>query len=105
MTVYATVPFVYLREFRDRFDVIVDSSNGMPFFSPLFSMKPKICVVYHVHRELFKNHLPRWLRQACSYGARDVRADVLSKRAFRDDFRRYSRRNAPGRHRRARAPA
>ncbi len=64
MTVYASVPFVYLREFRDRFDVIVDSSNGIPFFSPLFSMKPKICVVYHVHRELFKNHLPGWLAAA-----------------------------------------
>lgn len=61
LTVYATVPFVYLREFRGRFDVIVDSSNGLPFFSPLFSLKPKICIVYHVHRELFKKHLSRWL--------------------------------------------
>lgn len=61
MTVYATVPWVYLREFRDQFDVIVDSCNGIPFFSPLFSMKPKICIVYHVHRELFKKHLSRWL--------------------------------------------
>ncbi|HKU81085.1 MAG TPA: glycosyltransferase, partial [Candidatus Tumulicola sp.] len=61
MTVYATVPWVYLREFRDQFDVIVDSCNGIPFFSPLFSMKPKVCIVYHVHRELFKKHLSRWL--------------------------------------------
>jgi glycosyltransferase involved in cell wall biosynthesis len=61
MTVYATVPFVYLSEFRDRFDVIVDSCNGIPFFSPLFSMKPKLCIVYHVHRELFKKHLSRLL--------------------------------------------
>lgn len=61
MTVYAAVPWVYLREFRDQFDVIVDSCNGIPFFSPLFSMKPKVCIVYHVHRELFKKHLSRWL--------------------------------------------
>jgi glycosyltransferase involved in cell wall biosynthesis len=61
MTVYASVPFVYLREFRDRFDCVVDSSNGIPFFTPLFSMKPKVCVVYHVHREVFKKHLPGWL--------------------------------------------
>ena len=61
MTVYACVPFAYLREFRDRFDVIVDSFNGLPFFSPLFSMKPKICILYHVHRELFKKHLGGWL--------------------------------------------
>jgi glycosyltransferase involved in cell wall biosynthesis len=61
MTVYASVPFTYLSEFRDRFDCVVDSSNGIPFFTPLFSMKPKVCVVYHVHREVFKKHLPGWL--------------------------------------------
>ncbi|HEV7179766.1 MAG TPA: glycosyltransferase, partial [Candidatus Baltobacteraceae bacterium] len=44
VTVYAAVPWTYLREFRDRFDLVLDSSNGIPFFSPLFSMKPKICV-------------------------------------------------------------
>ena len=67
VTVYAAVPFTYLREFRDRFDVVLDSSNGIPFFTPLFSMKPKICVVYHVHREVFKNHLPRWLAYALAW--------------------------------------
>jgi glycosyltransferase involved in cell wall biosynthesis len=61
VTVYAAVPWTYLREFRDRFDLVLDSSNGIPFFSPLFSMKPKICVMYHVHREVFKKHLPGWL--------------------------------------------
>ncbi|MGB8521123.1 MAG: glycosyltransferase [Candidatus Tumulicola sp.] len=67
LTVYAAVPFAYLREFRDRFDVVLDSSNGIPFFTPLFSMKPKICVVYHVHREVFKNHLPGWLAYALAW--------------------------------------
>ncbi|HEY5426280.1 MAG TPA: glycosyltransferase [Candidatus Tumulicola sp.] len=61
VTVYAAVPWTYLKEFRDRFDLILDSSNGIPFFSPLFSMKPKVCVMYHVHREVFKKHLPAWL--------------------------------------------
>ncbi|HZY98825.1 MAG TPA: glycosyltransferase [Candidatus Baltobacteraceae bacterium] len=67
MTVYFAVPWTYLREFRDRFDVILDSSNGIPFFSPLFSMKPKVCIVNHVHREVFKNHLPRWLAMVLSF--------------------------------------
>ncbi len=67
VTVYAAVPYAYLREFRDRFDVIVDSSNGIPFFSPLFSMKPKVCIVYHVHREVFKKHLPGWLAHALAW--------------------------------------
>ncbi len=61
LTVYAAVPWAYLREFRDRFDIVLDSSNGLPFFSPLFSTKPKICIVYHVHREIFRKHLPTWL--------------------------------------------
>ncbi|MEO6836019.1 MAG: glycosyltransferase [Candidatus Tumulicola sp.] len=67
LTVYAAVPLTYLREFRDRFDVILDSSNGIPFFSPLFSMNPKICIVYHVHREVFKKHLPGWLAYVLSW--------------------------------------
>jgi glycosyltransferase involved in cell wall biosynthesis len=61
LTVYLALPLAYLREFSGRFDVIVDSSNGIPFFSPLFTSTPKICVMYHVHREVFKKHLPRWL--------------------------------------------
>lgn len=67
MTVYFAVPWTYLSEFRGRFDVIMDSSNGIPFFTPLFSMKPKICIVYHVHREVFKNHLPAWLAAMLSF--------------------------------------
>jgi len=67
MTVYLAVPWTYLREFRDRFDVVLDSSNGIPFFTPLYSMKPKVCIVYHVHREVFKNHLPRWLAAVLSF--------------------------------------
>jgi glycosyltransferase involved in cell wall biosynthesis len=67
LTVYAAVPFAYLREFRDRFDVIIDSSNGIPFFSPLFSMKPKVCIMYHVHREVFKKHLPGWLAHGLAW--------------------------------------
>jgi glycosyltransferase involved in cell wall biosynthesis len=67
VTVYSAVAFTYLREFRDRFDVIIDSSNGIPFFSPLFSMKPKVCIVYHVHREVFKKHLAGWLAHGLAW--------------------------------------
>jgi glycosyltransferase involved in cell wall biosynthesis len=67
MTVYFLVPWTYLREFRDSFDVILDSSNGIPFFTPLFSMKPKVCIVYHVHREVFRKHLRGWLAAIMSF--------------------------------------
>ncbi len=60
-TVYAAVPWTYVRECRDRFDVLIDAENGIPFFSPLFSLKPKVCVMHHVHREVFRKHLPWYL--------------------------------------------
>ena len=59
VSVYGRLPFEYLRNFRDRFDIIIDAENGIPFFSPLFSLKPKICLMHHVHRDVFKKHLPR----------------------------------------------
>jgi len=61
LTVYAAVPWVYAREFHDRFDIVLDAENGIPFFSPLYSMKPKLCIVHHVHLEVFKKYLPAWL--------------------------------------------
>jgi len=56
-SVYAVLPIEYLRNFRDRFDIIVDSENGIPFFSPLFSFKPKALLMFHVHRRMFLSEL------------------------------------------------
>lgn len=58
VTLYARAAFRYLRSMRDRFDVIVDSENGIPFFSPLYSTEPKILLMYHVHRDVFLRQLP-----------------------------------------------
>jgi len=44
-TVHAAVPLAYLRTFRDRYDIIIDATDAIPFLSPLFSLKPKICLV------------------------------------------------------------
>lgn len=57
-SVYWMLPLEYLRAFRDRYDVIVDAENGIPFFSPLFSLKPKLCLMHHVHQRVFDRHLP-----------------------------------------------
>lgn len=57
-TVYFLLPFVYLLEYRDRFDVVLDTENGIPLFSPLFSLRPKICILHHIHRETFRKYLP-----------------------------------------------
>lgn len=34
-------------------DVVIDVVNGVPFFTPLFSRKPKIAFIYHVHHKQF----------------------------------------------------
>ncbi|MBV8148130.1 MAG: glycosyltransferase family 4 protein [Candidatus Eremiobacteraeota bacterium] len=61
LTAYFMLPWVYVREFRGRFDILIDSSNGIPFFTPLFARTPKVCIVHHVHREIFRKHLSPWL--------------------------------------------
>jgi glycosyltransferase involved in cell wall biosynthesis len=45
LTVHAAVPIAYARRFRDTFDIVIDAADTIPFLSPLFSLKPKICLV------------------------------------------------------------
>jgi glycosyltransferase involved in cell wall biosynthesis len=56
-TVYLCAALHYLRTLRGRFDVILDSENGVPFFTPLFSLRPKVLLMYHVHRDVFLRQL------------------------------------------------
>jgi glycosyltransferase involved in cell wall biosynthesis len=39
-------------------DVVVDVCNGLPFLSPLYSRKPVLALVHHVHREQWPIVLP-----------------------------------------------
>ncbi len=58
-TVYLYGFLYYLIFFRKDMDVILDVENGIPFFTPLFSHKPKILVLFHVHgKQWFKQMLP-----------------------------------------------
>ncbi len=56
-SVYALLPFAYLRRYRGTFDAIVDAENGIPFFSPFFSRTATILLVFHVHQRVFEKHL------------------------------------------------
>ncbi len=62
MTGYALATLAYLVRLRRRYDVIVDCENGIPFFTPLFTRKPVVLVVHHVHQEVFRTQLPKTLR-------------------------------------------
>ncbi len=56
-TVYLWATIYYILRFRRNFDVIVDSENGIPFFSPLFSTKPVVLLIHHVHQEVFVTNM------------------------------------------------
>lgn len=60
--VYLLVP-LWLLLHRRRFDVVVDSMNGIPFFSPLVVRRRTtvLCLVHHVHDRQFHAFLPSWL--------------------------------------------
>ncbi len=58
ITVYFWAAVYFLFKFRGRFDVVIDSENGIPFFSPLYAGAPVILLVYHVHRDIFFRSLP-----------------------------------------------
>jgi glycosyltransferase involved in cell wall biosynthesis len=54
---FARAPLVYLRKLRDC-DLVIEVCNGMPFFTPLWSRRPLICLVNHVHTQLWQRRMP-----------------------------------------------
>lgn len=40
-------------------DLVVDVSNGIPFFAPAWRRKPVLGVVHHVHRDQWSQYFPR----------------------------------------------
>ncbi len=57
-TQFLRAPLSYWRQLRDS-DLVVEVCNGMPFLTPWWSGKPQICLVNHVHTELWRMMFPR----------------------------------------------
>ena len=57
-TVYVWGFIYYLLYFRGKHDVVIDSQNGVPFFTPFYVKEPKVLLIHHVHQEVFRKHLP-----------------------------------------------
>jgi glycosyltransferase involved in cell wall biosynthesis len=55
---FVRAPLNYLRGLRES-DLVVEVCNGMPFLTPLWCRKPQICLVNHVHTELWRMMFPR----------------------------------------------
>lgn len=66
-TVYVWACLYYILRFRDNFDVVIDSENGIPFFSPLFTRVPTYLLIHHVHQLVFKDHLPYLLAKVAMF--------------------------------------
>ena len=56
-TQFLRAPLAYRRRLRDC-DLVVEVCNGMPFFAPLWARRPMVCLVNHVHTELWGVRLP-----------------------------------------------
>jgi glycosyltransferase involved in cell wall biosynthesis len=74
-TVYLWACLYYIFKFRKNYDVIVDSENGIPFFTPLFSTKPIILLIHHVHQEIFIEYM----KFPFSHFARFIEGRVMPK--------------------------
>lgn len=56
-TVYLFAFIYYLLKFRDKYDLIIDCENGIPFFTPLYVNRPVILLIHHVHQEVIRKYL------------------------------------------------
>jgi glycosyltransferase involved in cell wall biosynthesis len=54
---FLRAPVSYRRHLRDA-DLVVEVCNGMPFLSPLWCGRPVICLVNHMHTELWRLRFP-----------------------------------------------
>ena len=52
-SVYARAAASYLSSLHREADVILDSINGIPFFTPIYSAKPSVGLMHHVHCNQF----------------------------------------------------
>lgn len=55
--VYLWAFIYYMVKFRGRYNIIVDSENGLPFFTPLYAKEKKFLLIHHVHQEVFRKSL------------------------------------------------
>jgi glycosyltransferase involved in cell wall biosynthesis len=56
-TVYIFAFLYYIIRFKNKFDIVIDCENGIPFFSPLYANTPKLLLFHHVHQEVLSKHL------------------------------------------------
>lgn len=56
-TVYIWAFLYYRIRLRGKYDIIIDSENGLPFFTPLYAEEKIFLLIHHVHQEVFRKSL------------------------------------------------
>jgi glycosyltransferase involved in cell wall biosynthesis len=56
-TQFVRAPFSFRRHLSDC-DLVVEVCNGMPYLAPIWSRRPVVCLVNHVHTELWRLRFP-----------------------------------------------
>lgn len=80
--VYVWAFLYYMFRFRGRYDVVIDCENGIPFFTPVYVRTPILCLLHHVHQEVFYYSLPRPLAWFASFLEKDVMTFFYKKVKF-----------------------
>jgi glycosyltransferase involved in cell wall biosynthesis len=80
-TQYLKIPWVCVRRFS-RADLIIDSENGIPYFSPLWHRGPSLCLVHHVHTDQWATRFPRPLASVAREAEHRLIPAVYRRRLF-----------------------
>jgi glycosyltransferase involved in cell wall biosynthesis len=80
-TQYLKVPWVCVRRFR-RADLIIDSENGISYFSPLWRRGPTLCLMHHVHTDQWATRFPPALAYLAREAERRLIPAVYRRRLF-----------------------
>ena len=78
---YVRAPYLCRSRLRDA-DVLIDTQNGLPFFSPLWWPKPSICLVHHVHTDQWETRFPRPMAAVLKEVERRVMPVVYGRRRY-----------------------
>ncbi len=80
--VYAWAFIYYFFQFRGKYDVIIDSENGVPFFTPLYVKEPVYCLMHHIHQEVFRRSLAPPLARFAMFLEKDLMPLVYRRVKF-----------------------
>lgn len=61
---YLLIPLVCATRFRG-VDVVIDTENGFPYFSPLWRRRPSICAIHHLHADQWETKFPKPIAVLC----------------------------------------